>query len=145
MTLRSLQLLILIQPSSFLFENGHGFRWRSHSLHCYWPPFREIKRVNEMLRGIWKQLFSDHTHLGCVCWFIRWEAHVNKAVETAENMSSSSVIPVVLWGNRPPSHCISCIITTYDQKTIVTGSTDGQLGIWDVRFADNGEIKVRPW
>ncbi|XP_044173279.1 WD repeat-containing protein 7-like isoform X2 [Acropora millepora] len=59
-------------------------------------------------------------------------------------MSSSSVIPVVLWGNRPPSHCISCIITTYDQKTIVTGSTDGQLGIWDVRFADNGEIKIIP-
>lgn len=58
-------------------------------------------------------------------------------------MSSSSVVPVVLWGSRPPSHCISCIITTYDQKTIVTGSTDGQLGIWDLRFAEDGEIKVR--
>lgn len=58
-------------------------------------------------------------------------------------MSSSSVVPVVLWGSRPPSHCVSCIITTYDQKTIVTGSTDGQLGIWDLRFAEDGEIKVR--
>ena len=58
-------------------------------------------------------------------------------------MSSSSVVPVVLWGSTPPSHCISCIITTYDQKTVVTGSTDGQLGIWDLRFADDGEIKVR--
>ena len=57
-------------------------------------------------------------------------------------MSSSSVVPVVLWGSTPPSHCISCIITTYDQKTVVTGSTDGQLGIWDLRFADDGEIKV---
>ena len=57
-------------------------------------------------------------------------------------MSTSSVIPVVLWGSRPPSHCISCIITTYDQKTVVTGSTDGQLGIWDLRFADDGDIKV---
>ena len=60
-----------------------------------------------------------------------------------QKMSSSSVVPVVLWGSTPPSHCISCIITTYDQKTVVTGSTDGQLGIWDLRFADDGEIKVR--
>ena len=60
-------------------------------------------------------------------------------------MSSSSVVPVVLWGSTPPSHCISCIITTYDQKTIVTGSTDGQLGIWDLRFAEDGEIKVRAY
>lgn len=59
-----------------------------------------------------------------------------------EKMSSSSVVPVVLWGSTPPSHSISCIITTYDQKTVVTGSTDGQLGIWDLRFADDGEIKV---
>lgn len=59
-------------------------------------------------------------------------------------MSTSSVIPVVLWGSRPPSHCISCIITTYDQKTVVTGSTDGQLGIWDLRFADDGDIKIIP-
>ncbi|KAL9985744.1 hypothetical protein ACROYT_G008185 [Oculina patagonica] len=59
-------------------------------------------------------------------------------------MSSSSVVPVVLWGSTPPSHCISCIITTYDQKTIVTGSTDGQLGIWDLRFGDDGEIKIIP-
>lgn len=59
-----------------------------------------------------------------------------------KNMSSSSVVPVVLWGSTPPAHCISCIITTYDQKTVVTGSTDGQLGIWDLRFADDGEIKV---
>lgn len=59
-----------------------------------------------------------------------------------QKMSSSSVVPVVLWGSTPPSHCISCVITTYDQKTVVTGSTDGQLGIWDLRFADDGEIKV---
>ncbi|XP_058957574.1 WD repeat-containing protein 7 [Pocillopora verrucosa] len=59
-------------------------------------------------------------------------------------MSSSSVVPVVLWGSTPPSHCISCIITTYDQKTVVTGSTDGQLGIWDLRFVEHGEIKVIP-
>ena len=58
-------------------------------------------------------------------------------------MSSSSVVPVVLWGSTPPSHCISCIITTYDQKTIVTGSSDGQLGVWDLRFAEDGGIKVR--
>ena len=57
-------------------------------------------------------------------------------------MSSSNVVPVVLWGNSPPSHTISCIITTYDQKTIITGSTDGQLGVWDLRFGEECEIKV---
>ena len=64
-------------------------------------------------------------------------------VDKISKMSSSSVVPVVLWGSTPPSHCISCIITTYDQKTVVTGSTDGQLGIWDLRFREHGEIKVR--
>ena len=58
-------------------------------------------------------------------------------------MSSSSVVPVVLWGSTPPSHCISCIITTYDQKTIVTGSSDGQLGVWDLRFAEDGGRLLR--
>lgn len=57
-------------------------------------------------------------------------------------MSSSSVVPVVLWGKSPPTHCISCITTTYDQKAIVTGSTDGQLGVWDLRFSEEGEINV---
>lgn len=65
-------------------------------------------------------------------------------VDKISKMSSSSVVPVVLWGSTPPSHCISCIITTYDQKTVVTGSTDGQLGIWDLRFREHGEIKVIP-
>ncbi|XP_031568351.1 WD repeat-containing protein 7-like [Actinia tenebrosa] len=59
-------------------------------------------------------------------------------------MSSSSVVPVVLWGSSPPTHCISRITTTYDQKAIITGSTDGQLGVWDLRFNDQGEINVVP-
>ena len=57
-------------------------------------------------------------------------------------MSSSSVVPLVLWGNTPPSHTISCVISTYDQKTIVSGSHDGQLIIWDLRFSEDGAIKV---
>lgn len=57
-------------------------------------------------------------------------------------MSSSSVVPLVLWGSTPPSHTISCVISTYDQKTIVSGSHDGQLIIWDLRFSEDGAIKV---
>ena len=69
-------------------------------------------------------------------WFVfRRRAHVPK-------MSSSSIVPVVLWGTSPPTHCISCITTTYDQKAIVTGSTDGQLGVWDLRFTTEGHINV---
>lgn len=109
----------------------------SFSITITFPVAAAILSEKELLypRADWRQV---HYHWGKTtgqlycgtqrCW---------------QKMSSSSVVPVVLWGSTPPSHCISCIITTYDQKTVVTGSTDGQLGIWDLRFADDGEIKVR--
>lgn len=89
-----------------------------------WPRGTGSKRISIGLKPL-VNFIADHRHVD-------------------KKMSSSSVVPVVLWGSTPPSHCISCIITTYDQKTVVTGSTDGQLGIWDLRFADDGEIKVSP-
>ncbi|CAG2187615.1 unnamed protein product [Mytilus edulis] len=42
------------------------------------------------------------------------------------------VVPMVLWGDNCPTHCISAVLMTPDQRTIITGCNDGQLGIWDV-------------
>ncbi|KAK3086238.1 hypothetical protein FSP39_015629 [Pinctada imbricata] len=55
--------------------------------------------------------------------------------------SSNLVVPIVLWGRDPPTHCISAILMTPDQKNIVTGCNDGQIGVWDV--TDNWEIFPR--
>lgn len=54
--------------------------------------------------------------------------------------SSNLVVPVVLWGRRPPTHCIAAILMTPDQKNIITGCNDGQIGIWDV--AENSQVHV---
>lgn len=42
------------------------------------------------------------------------------------------VVPVVLWGKHPPTHCISCIFLSADQKTLVSGCYDGQICLWRV-------------
>lgn len=42
------------------------------------------------------------------------------------------VVPVVLWGKHPPTHCISCIFLSADQKTLVSGCYDGQICLWHV-------------
>ncbi|ESN95957.1 hypothetical protein HELRODRAFT_86242 [Helobdella robusta] len=46
--------------------------------------------------------------------------------------NSSLVIPVALWGKNPPTHSITCLLMTANQKHVVTGSNDGQLCVWDV-------------
>ncbi|XP_067140814.1 WD repeat-containing protein 7 isoform X4 [Centruroides vittatus] len=55
-------------------------------------------------------------------------------------ISSQLVIPLTLWGNQAPTHCISSIYFTRNQKTIVTGCNDGQICLWDV--IDN--LKIIP-
>ncbi|XP_064640034.1 WD repeat-containing protein 7-like isoform X4 [Lineus longissimus] len=45
---------------------------------------------------------------------------------------SNLVVPVVLWGRNPPTHCISAILMTQDEKNIITGCNDGQIAVWDV-------------
>jgi hypothetical protein len=47
---------------------------------------------------------------------------------------------MVLWGDNCPTHCISTVLTTTDQRAIVTGCNDGQLAIWDV--AENWEVNI---
>lgn len=51
---------------------------------------------------------------------------------------SSMVIPMVLWGTRAPTHCISAILMTPDTKNVITGCNDGQICIWDV--ADEWQV-----
>jgi hypothetical protein len=45
---------------------------------------------------------------------------------------NSLVVPVVLWGKYAPTHCISCIYLSKDQKTLATGCYDGQICLWQV-------------
>lgn len=58
-------------------------------------------------------------------------------------MSTSAVVPLVFWGSTPPKHVVTCILVTYDQKTVITGSKSGQLGVWDVRHLEGGKVEVR--
>uniref|UniRef100_A0A8C5M824 WD repeat domain 72 n=1 Tax=Leptobrachium leishanense TaxID=445787 RepID=A0A8C5M824_9ANUR len=37
---------------------------------------------------------------------------------------------VALWGNKAPSHSITTMMITADQKTIVTGGVEGQICLW---------------
>ena len=57
-------------------------------------------------------------------------------------MSTSAVVPLVFWGSTPPKHVVTCILVTYDQKTIITGSKSGQLGVWDIRHLEGGKVEV---
>lgn len=45
---------------------------------------------------------------------------------------TSLVVPIVLWGRIAPTHCISCIYLSKDQKTLITGCYDGQICLWQV-------------
>ncbi|KAM6425903.1 WD repeat-containing protein 72 [Liasis olivaceus] len=45
---------------------------------------------------------------------------------------SGSVQMVTLWGKQAPPHSITAILITDDQKTIVTGSHEGQVCLWDL-------------
>lgn len=51
-------------------------------------------------------------------------------------VSNQLIVPITLWGNEPPTHCISCIFVTPDQKTIVTGCNDGHICLWSVEKKD---------
>ncbi|XP_042885895.1 WD repeat-containing protein 7-like isoform X3 [Penaeus japonicus] len=45
--------------------------------------------------------------------------------------SLNLVVPLVMWGREAPTHDISCVLFTRDVRTIVTGSRDGQICVWD--------------
>ncbi|XP_064244904.1 WD repeat-containing protein 72 isoform X7 [Passer domesticus] len=43
-----------------------------------------------------------------------------------------SVPAVAVWGRTAPSHSITAVMITDDQQTIVTGSQEGQICLWDL-------------
>ncbi|XP_056428319.1 WD repeat-containing protein 72 isoform X2 [Hyla sarda] len=45
-------------------------------------------------------------------------------------MMKSTTQAVALWGNQAPAHSITAMMITDDQKTIVTGSLEGQICLW---------------
>ncbi|XP_069622069.1 WD repeat-containing protein 72 [Ranitomeya imitator] len=45
-------------------------------------------------------------------------------------MMKSTTQAVALWGNRAPAHSVTTMMITDDQKTIVTGSLEGQICLW---------------
>ncbi|KAM8804407.1 WD repeat-containing protein 72 [Eudromia elegans] len=49
-----------------------------------------------------------------------------------------SIQAVAVWGKIAPSHSITAIMITDDQQTIVTGSQEGQICLWDL----SSELKV---
>ncbi|XP_043287416.1 WD repeat-containing protein 7 isoform X3 [Venturia canescens] len=53
----------------------------------------------------------------------------------------SLVVPIVLWGRIAPTHCISCVYLSRDQKTLVTGCYDGQICLWQV---DSETLEMTP-
>uniref|UniRef100_A0A8C5T4V8 WD repeat domain 72 n=2 Tax=Malurus TaxID=55806 RepID=A0A8C5T4V8_9PASS len=44
----------------------------------------------------------------------------------------TSVPAVAVWGKTAPSHSITAVMITDDQHTIVTGSQEGQICLWDL-------------
>uniref|UniRef100_A0A1I8F2I7 WD_REPEATS_REGION domain-containing protein n=1 Tax=Macrostomum lignano TaxID=282301 RepID=A0A1I8F2I7_9PLAT len=43
------------------------------------------------------------------------------------------IVPVTLWSKEPPSHCITSIILMPEHSSIVTGSREGHIIVWDVQ------------
>ncbi|XP_018100050.1 WD repeat-containing protein 7 isoform X3 [Xenopus laevis] len=53
---------------------------------------------------------------------------------------NSLVLPIVLWGRKAPTHCISTVLVMDDLETIVTGCHDGQICLWDF----SSELEINP-
>ncbi|XP_055600330.1 WD repeat-containing protein 7 isoform X2 [Uranotaenia lowii] len=47
-------------------------------------------------------------------------------------LNTNLVVPVVLWGPNTPTHCVSSVFLSRDQKILVTGCYDGQICLWQV-------------
>ena len=57
------------------------------------------------------------------------------------SLGPSLIVPVTLWGRHPPTHRISSLYLTPDQRTLVTGCADGQIITWTVQ---PGTLEVPP-
>uniref|UniRef100_A0A182W7E0 Cyclin-K n=1 Tax=Anopheles minimus TaxID=112268 RepID=A0A182W7E0_9DIPT len=47
-------------------------------------------------------------------------------------LNTNLVVPVVLWGPNTPTHCVSSVFLSRDQKILATGCYDGQICLWQV-------------
>ncbi|XP_038646492.1 WD repeat-containing protein 7 isoform X5 [Scyliorhinus canicula] len=59
----------------------------------------------------------------------KWRMPARPKTKMAAN---SLVLPIVLWGPKAPTHCISALLVMDDLATIVTGCHDGQICLWDL-------------
>ncbi|XP_077138700.1 WD repeat-containing protein 7 isoform X4 [Ranitomeya variabilis] len=53
---------------------------------------------------------------------------------------NSLVLPIVLWGRKAPTHCISTVLVMDDMATVITGCHDGQICLWDL----SPELEINP-
>ncbi|XP_063310000.1 WD repeat-containing protein 7 isoform X2 [Pelobates fuscus] len=53
---------------------------------------------------------------------------------------NSLVLPIVLWGRKAPTHCISTVLVMDDLGTVVTGCHDGQICLWDL----SPDLEINP-
>ncbi|XP_054842950.1 WD repeat-containing protein 7 isoform X2 [Eublepharis macularius] len=53
---------------------------------------------------------------------------------------NSLVLPVVLWGRKAPTHCVSAVLLMDDVSMIVTGCHDGQICLWDL----SSDLEINP-
>eukprot|EP01135_Chromosphaera_perkinsii_P004091 Nk52_evm10s269 gene=Nk52_evmTU10s269 len=56
---------------------------------------------------------------------------------------STLVVPVTLWGPKPPSHLITAILLTQSRSCLLTASNSGQLCLWSVVYRRDVEEVVR--
>lgn len=56
--------------------------------------------------------------------------------------STNLVVPVVLWGPYEPTHCVSSVFLSRDQKTLATGCYDGQICLWYVNTIIGAHVCV---
>ncbi|XP_078530981.1 WD repeat-containing protein 7 isoform X2 [Lissotriton helveticus] len=54
--------------------------------------------------------------------------------------TNTLVLPIVLWGRKAPTHCISAILVMEDLATVVTGCHDGQICLWDL----SSDLEINP-
>ncbi|XP_061471082.1 WD repeat-containing protein 7 isoform X2 [Rhineura floridana] len=53
---------------------------------------------------------------------------------------NSLVLPIVLWGRKAPTHCVSATLLMDDVSVIVTGCHDGQICLWDL----SSDLEINP-
>ena len=54
-------------------------------------------------------------------------------------------VPLVFWGQCPPSHEIACICRSEEKRGVATASRSGQICIWDVcKERETEKVRVGP-